>query len=163
MVSVIRSEWYRGIRSRRFWVTVALALVLFGITMVLYANPLVPQLTPRTNNIYTVTLAFLGNFFQALWPVLLPVIAVLPAGDSMAVDRRRGVDAALITRVGWTSYFGGKVVGNGLLSTFGAGRNFGKLCQMTWKTLGRCFHVCLYLTRLSRHDHAINCRVDGPD
>lgn len=116
MVSVIRSEWYRGIRSWRFWVTVALALVLFGITMVLYANPLVPQITPRTNNIYTVTLAFLGNFFQALWPVLVPVIAVLPAGDSMAVDRRRGVDASMITRVGWTSYFGGKLVGNALVS-----------------------------------------------
>ncbi|MHB8674685.1 MAG: hypothetical protein ACYDAK_13540, partial [Candidatus Limnocylindrales bacterium] len=56
------------------------------------------------------------TFFQALWPVLLPMIAVLPAGDSMAVDRRRGVDATIITRVGWTSYFGGKIVGNALVS-----------------------------------------------
>lgn len=116
MVSVIRSEWYRGIRSWRFGVTVVLALVLFGITMVQYANPLVTQITPRTNNIYTVTLAVLGNFFLALWPILLPMIAVLPAGDSMAVDRRRGVDATMITRVGWAFYVGGKIVGNALVS-----------------------------------------------
>lgn len=116
MASVIQSEWHHGIRSWRFWVTVALALVLFVVTMVQYANPLILQVTPRTNNIYTVTLAFLGGFFQAIWPVLLPVIAVLPAGDGMAVDRRRGVDATVITRVGWSQYLGGKMVGNALVS-----------------------------------------------
>lgn len=116
MVSVIQSEWFRGLRSWRFGVAVALALVLFLVTMVQYATPLLVQLTPRMNNLYTVTLAFLGSSFQAIWPVLLPAIAVLPAGDGMAVDRRRGVDAAVITRVGWPPYLGGKIVGSALVS-----------------------------------------------
>lgn len=116
MASVIRAEWYRAIRSWRFWVTAALALALFCLTMVQYANPLLPQTTPSMNNLYTVTLAFLGGYFQALWVIFVPVLAVLPAGDGMAVDRRRGVDAVALTRIGWTAYLWGKIVGNALVA-----------------------------------------------
>lgn len=89
MASVIKSEWHRGIHSWRFWVTVALALFLFLFAMLQYANPGLHQQIPRWNNFYTTTLAFLGGYFEALWPVLIPLAAALPAGDSLAVDRAR--------------------------------------------------------------------------
>lgn len=116
MASVIKSEWHRGIYSWRFWVTVALALFLFLFAMFQYANPAVHQQIPRMNNFYTATLAMLGSYFEALWPVLIPLAAALPTGDSLAVDRRRGADTLAITRVGWASYLWGKLVGNALVS-----------------------------------------------
>lgn len=115
MVSVIKSEWHRGVHSWRFWVTVALALFLFLFAMLQYAHP-GHQQVPRWNNFYTVTLAFLGSYFEALWPVLIPLAAALPAGDSLAIDRRRGADTLAITRVGWAPYLWGKLVGNGLVA-----------------------------------------------
>jgi hypothetical protein len=84
--------------------------------MVQAANPLLHELIPRMNNLYTVTLACLGGYFQAFWVILVPMLAVLPAGDGMAVDRRRGTDAVAITRVGWTTYLVGKMVGNALVA-----------------------------------------------
>jgi len=78
MARVIRAEWYRAISSWRFWVAVALAVALFGLTMVQDANPWLHQLTPRMNNLYTVTLAFLGGYFQALWVILVPCSSVDP-------------------------------------------------------------------------------------
>jgi hypothetical protein len=67
--------------------------------------------TPNVGNFYRAVLMFLGDDLTALWIVLLPVAAVLPAGDSVAVDRRRGMDALLISRVGWGRYLCGKLIG----------------------------------------------------
>ncbi|MHB1505326.1 MAG: ABC transporter permease subunit [Sulfobacillus sp.] len=115
----MHAEWHRGIRSWRFWVTVALTVFIFLFAIAQYATPWVPTTPteiPREHNFYTVTLAFLGGYLTALWPVFLPVIAALPAGDSLAVDRRRGMDALAITRVGWAHYLWGKLIGNALLA-----------------------------------------------
>lgn len=116
MANVIRAEWYRATHSWRFWVTMALAIALFGLTMVQYANPWLPARILQENNLYTVTLACLGGYFEGFWVILVPIVAVLPAGDGMAVDRRRGADAVIITRVGWTTYLVGKMVGNALVA-----------------------------------------------
>jgi hypothetical protein len=113
---VIRAEWRRGTRSWRFPTTVALALFVFLLAMWQNDNPTWRLLTPREDNFYKSMLDALGAYLMALWPVVIPVVAALPAGDSVAVDRRRGVDALFITRVGWIGYLGGKLIGCALIA-----------------------------------------------
>lgn len=116
MGRVIHAEWTRGIRSWRFWLGAAITLGLLLFTAIQYAQPWIPRTAiPRFINFYGVSLMALGAYITAVWPVLMPVVAVLPAGDSLAIDRRRGLDALLIARVGWTRYLWGKLVGNALL------------------------------------------------
>jgi hypothetical protein len=117
MVSVIQSEWHRGLRAWRFWATMALTLSIFLASVFQYA-PLGVSAPPIPHyiNFFSMTLAFLGSYLFALWPVAIPLLAALPAGDSLAVDRRRGADALAITRVGWARYLWGKLVGNALLA-----------------------------------------------
>lgn len=116
MSDVIRAEWYRGTHSWRFWVTATLALIMFLLTMYQYASPWVHEDIPRWNNFFTVTLYFLGGYLDALWPIFIPLLAALPSGDSLAVDRRRGTDALAVTRVGWANYLWGKLLGNALVA-----------------------------------------------
>lgn len=123
MGSVIRGEWYRGTQSWRFWAVTALLVAVFVYTLLEYANPWtgpggVPQnhLIPNYWNIFTAVIMMFFGGVEAFWPLFLPLFAVLPAGDSLAVDRRRGVDAVIITRVGWANYLWGKWVGNALVS-----------------------------------------------
>lgn len=116
MLRVVQSEWYRGVHSWRFWVALALTVFILVLAMVQSGNPLRPPLTPRQYNFYTQTLMALGGYLDALWPVVLPAVAVLTLGDSLAIDRRRGVDTAVITRLGWARYLAGKWTGNALVS-----------------------------------------------
>ncbi len=111
MGSIIRAEWARSIRTWRWWLAVATALLLLLFTAVQYAQPWYHDPTPRAVNFFSVTVEAFGAWLTALWPVLVPVVAALPAGDSLAVDRQRGLDALLITRVGWGRYLWGKLVG----------------------------------------------------
>lgn len=121
MLEVVQVEWYRGTRSWRFWVAASLAFLLFLLTMYQYANPWVYEDIPRWNNFYVVILYFLGGYLNSLWVVLIPLLAVLPGGDSLAVDRRRGADALAVTRVGWSRYLWGKLLGNALVSVVAVG------------------------------------------
>lgn len=74
--------------------------------------------TPLLQFFFTVLLVALGAYYLSLWVVFLPVLAALPAGDSVAVDRLRGVDAVMITRVGWRNYLWGRWFGSaGLAAT----------------------------------------------
>jgi hypothetical protein len=122
---VIRAEWYRSTRSWRFWVTVALLVAVFVYTLLEYANPWVGpsaenRFIPSYWNIYSAAVMMLFGGIEGWWPLFLPLFAVLPAGDSLAVDRRRGVDAVVIARVGWARYLGGKWVGTTLASVAAA-------------------------------------------
>ncbi|MCL8209303.1 MAG: hypothetical protein K6V97_14725 [Actinomycetia bacterium] len=116
MGHVIRAEWRRGTHSWRFWAAVTLTLFVFLLAMWQYDNPTWRPLIPRADNFYKSMLDALGAYLMALWPVVIPVVAALPAGDSVAVDRRRGVDALAITRVGWTGYLAGKLTGSALVA-----------------------------------------------
>ena len=116
MGHVVRAEWMRGIRSWRFWVAVGTTVGLLLFTAVQYAQPWYHPPTPRLVNFFTASEMALGGWLTALWPVLIPVVAALPAGDSLAIDRRRGLDAVAITRVGWTRYLWGKLAGGALLT-----------------------------------------------
>lgn len=96
----------------------ALTVFLFLLTVFQYAPPSYVKAVriPDFYNFFTINLAILGAYVGSLWTVLLPVIAALPAGDSIAIDRRRGVDAVMITRVGWHKYIGGRLLGTGALA-----------------------------------------------
>ena len=116
MTSVIRHEWKRGIGSWRFWTAVGVITVLLLAAATQNAEPWYPPAPiPRYVNFFSVSLSALGAYLQAFWPVLMPVVVVLPAGDSLAMDRHRGLDAQMITRVGWTHYLWGKMAGNAVL------------------------------------------------
>ena len=124
MSTLIRTEWYRGTRSWRFWTTAALVAGVFAYTILAYANPWVgPGAGPPQNasipnywNIFSVLILMFQGLAGGYWCLFLPLFAALPAGDSLAVDRRRGVDAAIITRLGWARYLWGKWVGAALVS-----------------------------------------------
>ena len=98
--------------------TVALTVFLFLLTIIQYAPPrdVHAMRIPDFYNFFTVNLAVLGAYVGSLWTVFLPVIAALPAGDSVAADRRRGVDAVMITRIGWSHYLYGRLLGTGALA-----------------------------------------------
>lgn len=115
MWSVIGAEWLRGVRTWRLWLAVILAIAILLFSGFQFAYPPIPNHVPRFINFFTVSVEAMGGYLTALWPVLVPVVAALPAGDSMAIDRRRGLDALMITRVGWTNYLWGKLVGAALL------------------------------------------------
>jgi len=118
-VRVIQADWHRGIRSWRFWLTMGLAVLLLLFTVVSFGGaPGRPPANeaPFTVNFYVVILAALGGFFVSYWPVFMPLLAVLPMGDSLAVERRRGVDMLMITRIGWPGYLAGKVAGSAVIS-----------------------------------------------
>lgn len=121
MGHVIRAEWIRGIRSWRLWVAVGATVVLLLFTALQYARPWYHPVTPYLVNWFTTSEMALGGWPTALWPVLIPVVAALPAGDSLAIDRRRGLDAVAITRVGWTRYLWGKLLGNALMTVTAMG------------------------------------------
>jgi len=87
-VRVIQADWHRGIRSWRFWLTMGLAVLLLLFTVVSFGGaPGRPPANeaPFTVNFYVVILAALGGFFVSYWPVFMPLLAVLPMGDSLAV------------------------------------------------------------------------------
>jgi hypothetical protein len=121
MVSVLKAEWIRSIRSWRFWVAVASALGLLLFTAGQYWQSTTGSPIPHNANFFSVSIAALGGYVDALWPVLIPVIATLPAGDTLAIDRRRGVDMLMITRVGWSRYLWGKLVGTVMIAVVAVG------------------------------------------
>jgi hypothetical protein len=94
----------------------ALVFGLFLLTMGQFFEPWEHTYVHDFYNFYTVVVALVSGAASSWWPLLLPIVVVLPAGDSLAVDRRRGLDAVTITRVGWRRYLGGKWVGTTLLS-----------------------------------------------
>jgi len=110
----IRLEWYRAVRRPGLYMAFGLILAVMAWMAVLYS----PHWPPDTNvpaffsNAYNATLAGLGMSFQSLFVLLLPMAAVLPAGDSLALDRESGVDVGLIVRMGWRTYLWGKLAGN---------------------------------------------------
>jgi hypothetical protein len=111
------AEWHRSVHHWRFWVSMGLALTLFLYTLFEFANPAsVPDVIPRWLNIFTANINLLSGSAGEWWPLFLPLFAVLPAGDSLAVDRRRGLDVLVISRRGWRSYLWGKLVANALVS-----------------------------------------------
>lgn len=121
MRHMVRAEWSRGIRSWRLWVAVAATIGMLLLSGLQYAQPWYANPTPRSVNFFTVSLMALGAYLLAFWPVLIPIVAALPAGDSLAVDRRRGVDGLAITRVGWTRYLWGKLFGTMLVAVAAMG------------------------------------------
>lgn len=121
MIQVVRTAWSRSVRSWRFWVTATLGLFIFFLPMIQYADPWLHNPIPRDENFFVVTLYFLGAYLFATWPVFVPLLAALPAGDIVAVDRRRGLDALEITRVGWGNYIAGNLLGNALVGLSAVG------------------------------------------
>jgi len=121
MGTVIATEWRRGVRSWRLWIAVGVAIALLLFSGFQFAYPSVPNHVPQFINFFSVSVEAMGGYLTALWPVLIPVVATLPAGDSLAIDRRRGVDATMITRVGWTRYLWGKLVGTVALTLLAVG------------------------------------------
>lgn len=116
---MVRTQWQQGMRSWRFWVTVGLTVFLFALTIQQYAsaaNVRAWSTDPQFYNFYTVTLAALGTYPESLWIVFVPVLATLPAGDILARDRRRGVDATVVTRIGWNKYLWGQLIANATLA-----------------------------------------------
>lgn len=117
MVTVIQAEWYRSTRAWRFWATVGLTLGVFVYTLYAFDNPWKLHIViPHFYNVFTAVFTMLSGSAGSWWPLFLPLLAVLPAGDSLAVDRRRGVDAVFLVRVGWARYLVGKWAGNALVS-----------------------------------------------
>lgn len=92
----------------------ALTVFVFVLTIQEYAPPANVRAVPipRFYNFYTVSLALLGAYPDSLWIVVVPILAALPAGDNVSIDRQRGVDATMITRVGWSRYLWGKLLAN---------------------------------------------------
>lgn len=122
MGAVVTAEWHRGLQSWRTWVAVAATIGVLLFTAIQYVEPWYPpDPTPRSINFFSVSVMALGGFLTALWPVLIPVLAALPAGDSLALDRRRGLDALVISRVGWSRYLWGKLVGTLATTLFAVG------------------------------------------
>lgn len=121
MGAVIGAEWRRGVRSWRLWIAVAVTIAILLFSAFQFAYPPVPNHVPRFINFFSVSIEAMGGYLTALWPVLIPVVVTLPAGDTLAIDRRRGVDATMITRVGWARYLWGKVVGTVLLTALAVG------------------------------------------
>jgi hypothetical protein len=118
MGNVILIDWRRGIRHWRFWATTAATLGLFVLSMIQDQAPWILKVIyiPNADNFFTGALAFLGAYVYAFWPIFIPALAALPAGDTVAVDRRRGADALSITRVGWSRYLWGRLIGNALIA-----------------------------------------------
>lgn len=118
-IRVMSVEWHRGLRSWRFWLTVALTVFLFVLAMYQFVVPHVPGSAPTPPNYYnffTGYMSGLGAYIDSAWVAFLPILAALPSGDSLAFERLRGVDATIITRIGWRRYLLGKVLGNASLA-----------------------------------------------
>jgi hypothetical protein len=114
---IIWSQWKLSVKSWRFWLTVFITVLVLLLAMQQALPPHVPgagQWPPRYANFFMVNVAALGAIPTAVWDGVFPILAVLPAGDGLAVDRRVGADATFITRVGWPAYLWGRLLGNAL-------------------------------------------------
>jgi len=114
---IVAAEWWLAVHSWRGWLACGLTLVVYALTMYVWQPPGTPTAIAHYFNAITAVLAFFGAYAQALWPVVLPLLAVLPIGDTLAVDRRHGRDAIIITRVGWRRYVWGKAWASALVSS----------------------------------------------
>lgn len=109
-------EWTDALGHRRFWISAAALVIVFGITVASYSQTRAyfshVKVVPNFVNAFNAYLQSLGSNQESLFVLALPLFAALPKGDAIPVDRHWGADSAQLVRVGWRAYLWGKWLGN---------------------------------------------------
>lgn len=107
-------DWRRALHGMGVWVSLALVVAIMALSFAQYgAEKVLMGPHPAAYfNAYQAMLSGLGASPNALLYLMVPVLAVLPNGDSLAVDRATGADAHFLVRAGWPGYLWGRLVGN---------------------------------------------------
>lgn len=119
-MGLIRSEINRALHRKWFYVFVALG-VFFAIAgyIQVYITQLSFPSAPHQFNAWYVFLQVFGTNINSFWGGVIPLLAVIPCGDSLINDLSTGFEMPLMLRVGIYNYFKLKFIANSIIVFMG--------------------------------------------
>ncbi|MCY0909741.1 MAG: hypothetical protein OWR62_15295 [Sulfobacillus thermotolerans] len=113
-MGMLRSELYRAFHRKGPYLT-----ILLGVLVIVggYASTYFGQIvwwdkSVNEYNVWYIFLQTIGDNWSSPWGFILPLLAVLPFGDTLIYDLNHGFEIPLILRVGARPYFFIKWVAN---------------------------------------------------
>ncbi len=110
---MVRLDWIRALHGVGIWIALLLTVAVMAMAFSQYSTVEVfGGYPPAYFNAYQALLSGLGYSPDTFFFLVIPILAVLPNGDSLALDRESGADGSFLVRAGWHGYLWGRFLGN---------------------------------------------------